>query len=328
MRIVKREFLRTQTRTCHASTIAFFKGHPVFAWFGGSREGAEDVEIHLQYQGEVIVEKNPDRIARWNPILFTMSDRLYIFTKRGMFCDRWQTFFQDITNIEDFGKEKPQIVPAGLNGPVKTKPLIREGSRTIFCGSSVETSWDWTSYIEKYHIAPDGSLDFIGRSNPLSVPKITYKHPYHLCQTLSQGIIQPAIWEDFEGRLHAFFRSSNGLNKIYHSSCLGDELQWESPKEIDIPNPNSSVDTVYDSDRDNLYLVYNPSSDTRSPLSLAQINDETFEIEKSIVITEAVEGIMTYSKELSYPYMILKDGIIHLCYTYGRSKIEYVQIEI
>ena len=64
----------------------------------------------------------------------------------------------------------------------------------------------------------------------------------------------------------------------------------------------------------------------RNPLVIDEVKDLNETVER-IVIQEKVEK-QTYSPELSYPYMIEENGKLHLVYTYGRTLIEYVIIEI
>ena len=151
MQIIDRKFLNTQTPTCHASTITFYKDDPVFAWFGGKQEGLPDSSIYVQYKDVVRSLGTKVKIAYWNPILFTIGDGLFLAYKRGQFCDRWQTYISNITDMENVEKLEDcstQIIPAGLNFGVKTKPIIK--GDLIYCGSSVETIFDWVSYIETY----------------------------------------------------------------------------------------------------------------------------------------------------------------------------------
>ena len=341
MKITTRKYLNVKTPTCHASTSVYFKNKPVFAWFGGEREGLPDSTIFIQFgsdkKSNVYMIGADNNMARWNPILFVNKDRLYIFVKAGDFCDRWQTFLYDITDIDSSSKGENkmtvQLIPAGLNGPVKTKPIVDEETGLIYCGSSVETRYDWTSYIEVFKMN-EGKLEFIYRTPPLVAPKNTYASGFS--KRTSNGIIQPSLWIDDEKKIHAFFRSSTGLDKLYYSSSnlMKDEkdfhnFTWSTPVPIDhLENPNSGVDTVFYNGR--LFLIYNPDAIYRVPLTLAELDHKNgFEIIDSIVVTEKVPyEENTHSKELSYPYMIEKDGTLILTYTYGRSIIEYVRIKV
>lgn len=345
MKIESREFLPKRELSTHASTMCFHpKGHPVYAWFEGPREGHPSVFIriyNLNGDGKSILIGDKDAIPRWNPILFEYNSRIYLFEKLGEFCDRWQTRFHDITDwTEDITSKEisanAQVIPAGLNGPVKTKPLFR--GNMLYCGSSVETIMDWTSYIESYRII-GGKLEPVFRTRPLSVEKVTYQNPYTGYTGRSLGIIQPSLWmKNIKGtdntgipdiELNAFFRSSHGLGKIYHSSSVDWEWKdsfeaWFDPKQTTIDNPNSSVDVVSIGDR--LFLACNPVKVGRLPLVVMEL-DEKFNCIETLPITTEMVG-QTISQEASYPYLIEKDGRLHLSYTYGRSKIEHVEISV
>ena len=333
MNIIDREFLEVCTPTCHASTIAFYKNNPVFSWFGGKREGLPDSSIYVQHAGGIKNLGTGKQMAYWNPILFTIEDELFLSYKRGDFCDRWQTYILNISDIDnDFNlvESKAQIIPAGLNFCVKTKPIISSAG-FITCGSSVETKDDWTSYIETYEYK-DGKFVFDERSKPLTVEKksYSYEHPWYGEITgLTSGIIQPSVWKDKESRYHAFFRSSRGLGKIYYSTEKNHSWRdgvWSDPEPTKLENPNSGIDTVYMDGR--LFLVYNPSEKSRIPLMLSEL-DEEFNVVDEIIISESIlKKEKTATGELSYPYMVENNGKIHLVYTYGRSKIEHVTIEV
>lgn len=332
MEIIDRKYLDVSTFSCHAGTICFYKNKPIYAWFGGTMEGNPDSAIYIQCDDQIYVIGDKDLIPRWNPVLFSYKDKLYLFVKAGRFCDSWATLLYDISDIfeEDFDivKTKPQILPAGLNGPVKTKPIIYGYGDLIYCGSSVENILDWTSYIEVYELK-DGKLKCRKRSLPLTVPKKTYQDSYY-GKKKTMGIIQPSLYCDKKNKYsspQAFFRSSRGLGKIYHSSSqinsFGD-IYWPDPVATKLDNPNSGIDCVYTNDR--LFLAHNPSSVHRRPLVISEL-DKNFNIIDQLVIQEKTDGI-TNSPELSYPYMVEHDGKLHLIYTYGRSKIETVTVDI
>jgi len=303
----------------------------VFAWFGSNvGEGAPDSSIYIQYDDKVAVIGDKDRVPRWNPVLLACNNKLFLFIKIGMFCDRWATLIYDVSNIFDnnFDIDKiiPQVVPAGINGPVKTKCIEKNG--LIYCGSSVETIVDWSSYVELWSYNKDSeSLIFVNRTSPLTVDKIMYDDPYY-GKRMSQGIIQPSLWVDKNGNMNAFFRSSRGLGKIYYSFS-NNELNdiWYPPKPTHFENPNSGIDTVYMNGR--LFLVYNPSNKSRHPLVINELEDNMFTKIDEIVITEKIpEDEEVNSPELSYPYMIQNNGKLHLVYTWGRSRCEYCVIEV
>lgn len=333
MKIIDRKFLNVSTRTCHAGTIAFHNNEAVFGWFGGKQEGLPDSSIYIQYKDEVKSLGKRILAAYWNPILFTIEDELFLAYKVGKFCDSWQTFILNITdieNIEDLNKVERQIIPAGLNFCVKTKPIEKDG--LIYCGSSVETSFDWTSFIETYRYKDD-KFEHVSRSRPLTVEKNAYEYEsiyYGQVRTLTQGIIQPSLWKDDKGKLHAFFRSSRGLEKTYYSCYQIDYYEnyggkWTSPVPTRFPNPNSGIDTLYKNGR--LFFVCNPNKTYRYPLVLKELDDDFNDIEDLTIQEKVSTEDDTLSSELSYPYMVENNDKIHLVYTYGRSKIEYLTIE-
>ena len=338
MKILERNFLKKSTRSVHASCVEFWNGYPVFSWFGGSKEGAQDVSIYvsnLHNEGKIIAIGNGDKIPRWNPILFNHNDKLWLFEKAGIFCDRWQTFIHDMTDYkegitEDDLMKKTQIIPAGLNGPVKTRPIIV--GEDIICGSSVETFCDWASYMESYRINTDnGKWDFVKRSNPI-FPKSKESYDFYGNTRTSLGLIQPALWQDDDGQIHSFFRSSRGHNNIFYSKLMNNGL-WDAPVATNLPNPNSSVDVVFLDGR--LFLVYNPDSNYRMPLNIAELakrSDSKWEIVNEITVTNSINDTenneQTFTDELSYPYMIGHDGRLHLTYTFGRTRIEYCVISV
>ena len=335
MKIIHREFLPVNDAcehdiafAVHAATIEWWKDHFVFSWFFGSREGAPDVRIALYNLNNKkdFTNSHVDGVAKWNPILFSHKENLFLCYKSGIFCDRWQSYMQNITNRESIidcrdVTKSIKFLPTGINFSVKTPPLVVNDR--IFCGSSVETYVDWTSYIEEFKFI-NGSLEYVNRSNPIFVPeKVLYKNTYGDLR-MSLGVIQPTLWND-NGTIKAMFRSSNGLNKIYYSEMIGDNI-WSTPVPTNLPNPNSSV--CVSTFKDKLYLVYNDSMEGRDPLTikrLKQVGTE-FEMDGEDGILEIVSG--DHRMGYSYPYMIEKDGLLHLVYTYERRQIEYCVIEL
>ena len=340
MKLKSREFLDTRTNSVHAASIEFWKGEPVFAWFGGSREGAADVSLFIDKLNcnSCLTLGNMDTMPRWNPILFAHDGKLWLFEKAGQFCDRWQTFIHDIGSCKPGEPIKSaQVLPAGLNGPVKTRPVVVGGE--IVCGSAVETFHDWTSYMENYTIDSSSEWVLSSRSNPISVKEKKSHADFRGNAKQTLGIIQPAIWEDRNG-LHSFFRSSSGLGRIYYSRRINDSWSddscWTDPVATNLLNPNSGVDVVCVNEK--IYLVSNQSETLRNPISIREIkknSPEDWETVDELIIRESINeedkrssGGACLSEELSYPYMIEHEGELHLVYTYGRKYIEYCVVNL
>ena len=79
MELYEKYFIIKETLTpaCHASTIYKKKnGEILTAWFGGSREGADDVGIFLSRKSEGADFQTAEKMAggkepHWNPVLFS-----------------------------------------------------------------------------------------------------------------------------------------------------------------------------------------------------------------------------------------------------------------
>ena len=332
MKILYRKFLRTLTPSVHAATLAFFKGYPVFSWFGGSREGAPDVAIYidnLNDDGQQIVIGNKDAIPRWNPVLFCYGENIFLFEKIGTFCDRWSTRMHNITGWSNDISDKEIngsafVFPSGLNGSVKTKPIFLKD--LMFCGSSVESILDWSSFIEIYKVPTSKKMfEFVDRSNPICIKN---KETYSDLQTgqtkKTMGIIQPSMWID-NNVMYSFFRSSGSLHKIYYS-CSKEYpfTKWEDPVPTDFDNPNSSVDVVFFNDF--IYLAHNPSKQCRYPLCISKI-DKKMEVVDSVVINDN-PSVEKGTMEFSYPYLVEHNSLLHLVYTCQRRKIEHCVISM
>ena len=314
MKVTNIEEIKPPTIACHAAAIEYNGDEPIDAWFGGSREGAGDVRIYIQYKGKV----HPLRMSldcalpAWNPVFMRMHDQLYMFFKVGTFCDSWQTFLLEISFADDsICLGKTIMMPAGFNGPVKTAPVVM--GNIAYMGSSVETHFKWTSYTETA-ILNDGKW-FFHRGDPIGVFST---HPF-------KGLIQPALW--MEGTvLHAMFRSSKESGYIWHA-MQDDDGNWRPAMATHIPNPNSGIDVVQHSNGKR-YLIYNPSAEARTPLNIAE-----FELNKAgnpellkVVEIEAVSNAQAWNigtPEVSYPYGIeAPNGDITVVYTHRRKTIK------
>lgn len=90
MKIIETKTLDTVTKCTHASSIVVYKGKTIFSWFGGEYEGSQDCSIYVQIGDEQHIIKPYAVLPMWNPVLFEIEDRLFVFVKAGTFCDRWK----------------------------------------------------------------------------------------------------------------------------------------------------------------------------------------------------------------------------------------------
>jgi predicted neuraminidase len=294
--------------SCHASTIVETEpGKLLAAWFGGAKEGANDVKIWWsRHDGmswsapEVAAEESGQPC--WNPVLFkSKPGTLFLFYKAGPNPMSWSGF---VRRSADGGKiwGKPEILPAGLLGPVKNKPIQRADG-TILAGTSVESHRAWACWIERSQ--DDGRT--WRRFGPITVPD----HPY--------GIIQPTLFEAKDGRVVMLVRSRN-LGVICKSESKDNGETWTPAEKTELPHPGSGIDLVRTGEG-KIFLVYNHTPRFRYPLNLGLSTDEG-QTWKLVHTFEDTPG------EYSYPAIIqTSDGRLHVTYTWKRQRIKHVVLD-
>lgn len=191
---------------------------------------------------------------------------------------------------------EPRRLPDGMLGPVKNHP-IEFPDGTILCGSSTEQD-GWRVHFEWTRDA--------GR---------TWAKTGDLNDGRSFGLIQPALLQTGEMGAIALMRSNAG--RIYEARTADGGRTWSRPVPLELPNPNSGIDAVTLRDGRHL-LVFNPSTSSRSPLSVALSKDGR--VWKTVLDLENEKG-----QEFSYPAVIQSaDGLVHITYTWKRLRIRHV----
>src|SRR5688500_8448587 len=114
------------TPSCHAATIVVLgDGSEVVAWFGGTREGAEDVAIWTARRGadaaggawdEPVLAARARGVPCWNPVLFESPVGLRLFYKAGPSPQAWSG---RVATSSDGGRTWPvrAALPPGIVGP-------------------------------------------------------------------------------------------------------------------------------------------------------------------------------------------------------------------
>jgi len=304
--------------SCHAATLIVLPdGDVLAAWFGGTREKANDVAIWLsRLASGVRAWSTPTRIAdeegiaHWNPVLFrNRQGDIYLYYKVGHEIPDW--FTRAIVS-RDGGyrwSEPWELVPGdvGGRGPVKNKPVeLTDG--TILAPASLETETEWDAFAD---ISRDGGLSW----------EASAIVPLDRSSFSGKGIIQPTIWESAPGRAHMLLRSTDGA--VYRSDSDDGGRTWARAYATSLPNNNSGIDLCR-TDFGLLALVYNPISGdwaARTPLSMAFSADNGATWGDAFIF-EHEPG------EYSYPAIVADGSSLHIVYTWNRERIAYWKVTL
>ena len=303
---------------CHASTIEETPNGLVTAWFGGTREGNNDVNIYVSrfinnkwtapsIAAEGIIDAKT-RYACYNPVLYQVpGGELILFYKIGPKVVDWTGW---LVRSYDHGASwsKPEQMPDGILGPIKNKPMLI--GKTLVCPTSTERN-GWKVHFEytndngkTWERGPD-----LNDANPITG-------------------IQPSILRHDRKTLQALCRSTNG--SINQTWSKDNGKTWSSLTQTNIPNPNSGIDAITLKDGRHL-LVYNhvkPRKNEedgwsdRSPLNVS-ISDDGIHWNPLLVLENEPKG------EFSYPtVMQSSDGNIHITYTWKRKRVKHIVVQL
>lgn len=164
--------------SAHASSVVELRnGDIMAAWFGGTAEGKPDVAIWASRRHDgrwsAITElaREPN-IACYNPVLFhTKEGRLWFYYKFGPSPSTWSAGRRW---SDDDGRTWSSIehLPAGVTGPIRTKPLVMEDG-TVVSGTSVESYHSWAVWIER---STDNGHSW-NRIGPVTAPRFIAPRP-------------------------------------------------------------------------------------------------------------------------------------------------------
>jgi len=301
---------------CHASTIIDVPAGLVAAWFGGTREGNNDVGIWVSRKidgrwtppVEVANGVQPadasGNVARhpcWNPVLFQpRCGPLMLFYKVGPTPQTWWGMLMTST---DGGQtwSPPRRLADGFLGPIKNKPVQLPGG-VVLCPSSTESTErpsKWRAHFE--------------RSSDLQ----TWQMIGPVNDGVEFGAIQPSILLLGGDKLLAVGRTRQGVVFQITSDDLG--KTWGKMTASTLPNPNSGTDAVTLRDGRHL-IIYNHTRKGRSPLNVALSPDGTTWY--AALVLESEPG------EYSYPAIIqAATGQVEITYTWKRQRVKHVTLD-
>ncbi|MFT3705443.1 MAG: exo-alpha-sialidase [Agriterribacter sp.] len=281
------------------------------AWFGGTKEGTDDVAIWL-VKGKPGAWSEPVKIAKlrddahWNPVLFQSPEgKVFLFFKVGKKIPSWETWLKTSDDNGQTWTDAKELIAGdkGGRGPVRNKPIVLSNGTWIAGASHEEGAWNAFADISK-----DQGKTWTA-SSYIVLDRTTLK---------GKGVIQPTLWESSPGKVHMLLRSSAGA--IYRSDSEDYGQTWSAAYPAGLPNPNSGIDLTKLPDG-TLVLAYNPDASnwgSRSPLSLAISFDNGKTWPKIMDIETGKK-----EDEFSYPAVISYGDTIAVCYTWKRKNIAY-----
>lgn len=321
--------------SAHASTLIQLKnGNILAAWFGGSWEGCDDVDIWGARRVNGVWETprvfvHVRDVALWNPVLFQKEDGgIILFYKVGKEIELWKTWYvESYDNGQTFSEPKELVEGDTSNGrgPVKNKP-IRLTDGTILAPASWESE-TWDAFVD---ISKDDCKTW-ATSQMVPLRRSSYDiqmvdRPYNKHYIYGKGVIQPTLWQDEKGEVHMFLRTTS--SKIFRSDSTDGGRTWSLAYDTGLPNNNSGIDLVK-MKNGMLVLVYNPRENLpnyykgpRTPLVVAvsKDNGENFE---ELMVLEDKPG------NYCYPAIICnEDNKVMITYTWNRENIVYCEFEL
>ena len=321
--------------SCHAATIVELDdGGLLTAWFAGTHEGHGDVAVWLarydgaQWQAPVKIVDEPD-VPLWNPVLYRAPQgAIWLYYKVGPTVPAWTGM---VIRSQDNGHSwsSPTMLPAGLLGPAKNKPITLSNG-DILSGTSSETWQSWACWVE---ISEDGGHSWT-KYGPITAPDdVNTDRSDHISAVWNEesqtlllpqahiGVIQPAVWENEPGRVRMVMRATRRVGTVLLAASDDYGRSWSSAQPLDIPHPNSGLDAARLPDG-RIVLACNPVREGRTPLSLLISSDNGDTWPQRI-------DLETEPGEYSYPSVIATDtGQVHVVFTDDRESIRHVSVVV
>ena len=303
----------------HAATLANLPGGDVGVWwYGGSREGAKDVQIWFA--------RYDHRSGEFSPVRSVMS-RHQLSTQLGRYIKklgnpaavldsngRLWLFFVSVSVGGWAGSSVNFIVSD--DGGETWSPARRLATSPFFNVSTLVRTPP--VLLESGALAVPIYHGFIGRFAEILIvePDGTVRNKHRL--TWGRDAIQPSLAPVSRDRGAVFMRYAGDppLRMLY--SATGDSgRNFSRPRKLDLPNADNSVAAGALPDGSGIWIVYNSSETGREVLSIAVADND---------VSEAVRAfdLVSGEGEFSYPAIVTDaQGQHHVAWTHQRRNIKH-----
>jgi predicted neuraminidase len=261
---------------CHSSCLIETSPQRLCAvWKGGPGKGMSNIDIKQnigiwlsifkdgKWNTPVQIVSALDSVC-WTPVLTKQPDgELFLFYRIGFDLRHTISFFKRSID-EGISWSDAEILPAGIVGPTKSKPVF-DSEGNMICGSSVEAGAPddefkatacWIEIFSK-----EGRWS---KHGPIEIPEKRF------------GCIEPVLFWGDNGALKMLCRDRSnriGLKGwIWAAESFDNGKTWSELKKSTLPNPDAGIDALSYGDGE-IILIYNNSHTDRYPLTLALSRD-------------------------------------------------------
>jgi predicted neuraminidase len=305
------------TPSAHASSVAFMPdGSLLIAWFGGMREGADDVAIQMARVKDGRVQDSwtsltceqlegiTHRVIRTlgNPVVWIDADGRVQLNVVSVSYGGWAGSSVNQLQSEDGGKNWSKAQRLILSPLFNLSTLVR---------NQVVAMQDGTIGLPAYHELLHKWGMWV---------RVTTEGRVLQCERMPSNVgelLQPAVAAISATDAVAVLRNTNSAQPVVGRSATEDGGQtWSLKAPLDIPNPNASISMIRLVDG-SLLIAANPLVNGRNVLQLFRSRDDGSSWTASRTIERSAPG-----GEFSYPsFAQSADGMIYLSYTWQRKGI-------
>ncbi len=314
------------TNEVHSAGVVELPNSDIRAvWYGGTREGHEDVAIYTnvwsvstgswgQEQIALDVKQTRQGTSRYtrklgNPVITSnQNGELWLFYVTAV--GGWATSSINLAISRDDGEtwEDPKRLIAS--------PFLNFS--TLVKGNPIRFA-DGTIGLPVYHefLAKFGELLRLDADGDI-IDKTRL--------SWGRDSLQPVIFPYSEQQAISMLRyAGDPPNRIMSQSTIDAGLSWPEPTKTDLPNPNAAITGIETKQGKQLLLVFNDDPEERDYLNLAISNDQGASWKVIHTFEQWDKSKQAKKQGYSYPSLIRsKNGDYHLVYSWNIEKIKHI----